>query len=193
MGKTNFLKALKGAYEAEVKRQDDQHDPEILKRATNEVFEALKKEIKENISEDISFTDIEYSDGYFFFATGSNTVIQFHIPECPGWLFGIWWNCKGDNIKGQLFAQYEANIDKFKPSASPLCQEIQVLWNETSGTSSTITAYEAAWMIQYIIKEPYLAFCRDYYFWDYNREYHTREEAKAAFDQWKKEEEEGES
>lgn len=32
MGKTNFLKALKGAYEAEVERQDEKHDPEILKR-----------------------------------------------------------------------------------------------------------------------------------------------------------------
>lgn len=187
MGKTNFLKALKGAYEAEVKRQDEKHDPEILKRATNEVFEALKKEIKE----DISFTDIEYSDGYFFFPMGSNTVVQFHIPECPGWLFGIWWRFESESIaKGELFAQYEANIDKFKPSASQLCQKIQVSWGKTSSTSFTTTVYEAAWMIQYIIKEPYLAFCRDYNYWDYNREYHSREEAKAVFDQWKKEEEE---
>lgn len=187
MGKTNFLKALKGAYEAEVKRQDEKHDPEILKRATNEVFEALKKEIKE----DISFTDIEYSDGYFFFAMGSNTVVQFHIPECPGWLFGIWWRFESESIaKGELFAQYEANIDKFKPSASQLCQKIQVSWGKTSGTSFATTVYEAAWMIRYIIKEPYLAFCRDYNYWDYNREYHTREEAKAVFDQWEKEEEE---
>ena len=38
--------------------------------------------------------------------------------------------------------------------------------------------------LAFIHKEPYLAFCRDQCCWDYNTEYHTREEAEEVFNRF---------
>ena len=40
-------------------------------------------------------------------------------------------------------------------------------------------------MIKFVREEPYLAFCRDYCGWNYNHQYHTREEAKEVYDKWR--------
>lgn len=86
------------------------------KRWTKEfIFETL---------EDNGFhpTDVKFLDGYFIFDHGKDLVIHFHIKELKGWLFGVWWNTKGEK-KFDLFAQYERDINKFKPSASALVRE----------------------------------------------------------------------
>ena len=84
-------------------------------------FEVFSKALKQD---GFHCADIEYLDGYFIFGMGTNSVVHFHIDECPGWKFGIWWDVPDDNVSelvhGQFFAQYEETINKFKPSYSQL-------------------------------------------------------------------------
>ena len=95
---------------------EDEPISEKLLELTRQLFEHLK-------SQNYTITTEQYGDGYFLFDYGPNTVVHFRLKETPGWLYGIWWcfrvNYKGDvNIVGEFFAQYENEIDKFKPSAS---------------------------------------------------------------------------
>lgn len=89
------------------------------------------------------------------------------IPEKPG----------VTQLGAQFFTQYEETIDKFKPSYS-------ITVNVTV-SEEYCDCYDAANLIKFIVNEPYLAFCRDYHVWDYNVEYHTREEAKAEYDKYR--------
>lgn len=75
-------------------------------------------------------TNVIYGDGYFIFPHGKDMVINFHIKEVKGWKFGIWWDING-NSGFDFFAQYEANIDKFKPTASTFVERDVCLedWN----------------------------------------------------------------
>ena len=74
--------------------------------------------------------DVEFLDGYFIFEHGKDTVVYFHIKELRGWKFGIWFQKDNEDIKFDFFAQYERDIDKFKPSASNL--ELEDLYECTS-------------------------------------------------------------
>lgn len=87
---------------------------EKLLKLTNQLFEHLKP---------YTIATEEYGNGYFLFNFGPNTVAHFRLKETPGWLYGIWWSLRINkegivNIIGEFFAQYESEIDKFKPSAS---------------------------------------------------------------------------
>lgn len=94
---------------------DDIASEKFLK-LTNQLFEHLK-------SQNYTITTEQYGDGYFIFDYGPNTVVHFRLKETPGWLYGVWWSFKVNkegiiSIVGEFFAQYEEEIDKFKPSAS---------------------------------------------------------------------------
>lgn len=65
--------------------------------------------------------DVQYGSSYFIFDHGKDMIVHFHIKECKGWKFGIWWNLGGDKTF-DFFTQYERDIDKFKPSASTLVE-----------------------------------------------------------------------
>ena len=151
------LEALKDFYEDSVKKADASGLSEVYKANT----EALFKELPYSIE------DIEYLDGYFLFGFGTNSVIHFHIKECPGWKFGIWW---GTDNTGEFFTQYEECIDKFKPSASMI---------STVFTLSDLS--EVISIINNIIEHPAKAFCYDVY---YDREI-TDEEATKKFEEYK--------
>lgn len=89
---------------------------EKLLELTHQLFEHLK-------SQNYTIATEQYGDGYFIFDYGPNTVIHFRLKETPGWLYGVWWSFKVNkegivSIVGEFFAQYEEEIDKFKPSAS---------------------------------------------------------------------------
>lgn len=157
-----------------------EHDTKGLADFYKQCAETYFEEMNQN---GFTPTDIEYLDGYFIFGTGTNTIVHFHVAECPGWLFGIWWNRpeegeKIEELKGELFAQFEENIDKFKPSASELVNHIYV------GPHGTSFEYSDLYFFTFIRDEPHLAFCRDYLYWDYNREYHTREEAEQEYNKY---------
>ena len=146
--------------------------------------------------------DLEYSDGYFIFGKGTNSVVSFHIEETPDWRYGIWWEVGGIDyshprkskkellekiekrqgyITGQFFCQYEPEIDKFKPSRSYFVDTMTITIFEAP---DEWTFHKEKEIINFIHNEPYLAWMRDYEGVDFNREYHSREEAKEEFDKY---------
>lgn len=173
---------MKDLYDKEIKRKDKLGYAETFKQCTETLFEEIRNYFDVD-SIDIHIEDVEYLDGYFIFGSGTNSVIHFHVKECPGWKFGIWWNLpekkkkkKDDrSITGTFFAQYEDTIDKFKPSASNISEKVTVCFD------GYCPNYRVSEAINFIKNEPYLAFCRDYFDWDYNVEYHSREEAEEEY------------
>ena len=185
--KKNPFEALAEFYNEQVKKQDEAGYADVLKKSTELFF----RDVNSYVDTPVHFENIEYLDGYFIFGHGSNSIIQFHIKECPEWLFGIWWMIPdGSNpdqkyINGDFFAQHEETIDKFKPSASEIsCCITARPYNDDE---SDCTCWKAAKYINFIRNEPYLAFCRHYHGWDYNEEYHTREEAETEYKEWRNE------
>lgn len=95
---------------------EDEPVSEKLLELTRQLFEHLK-------SQNYTIATEQYGDGYFIFDYGPNTVVHFRLKETPGWLYGVWWRVSVNkegviSIVGEFFAQYEEEIDKFKPSAS---------------------------------------------------------------------------
>lgn len=181
----NPFEAMAKFYEKCVKEQDKKGFADLYKKATDLLFERLKKET----SLDLHFEDIEYLDGYFIHGMGTNSVVHFHIKEAPGWLFGIWWSpiateetknkkkqeYKTDRLTCEFFFQYEEEIDKFKPSASMFGDSFDFVFAEGYCSSSWMNAYQD---LEFIIKEPYLAFYKEMHYTNFNHEYVSRESAK---------------
>ena len=186
----NAIESLVDMYKGQVEENDKRGYSETFKKCSELFFKEINEEycMKDN---PVNFEDIEYQDGYFIFGHGTNSVVHFHIKECPGWLFGIWWTIPEGNdksIDGNFFAQYEEDIDKFKPSASIIKADIYASpENDTENhIEEDCNCWNAAREINFIRNEPYLAFCRHYNFWDYNIEHHTRAEAKKVFMDYKR-------
>lgn len=184
------LSVISDMYNAEVEEHDKAGYADRLKEATEQFFKEVNETFDYNIwnVSPVHFSEIKYSDGYFVFGFGTNTVVHFHIDECPGWLFAIWWDIPDDSeelantIKGKFFTQYEETLDKFKPSRSEICCDISV---EFPIEYHSCDCYDACNAINFIRNEPALAFCRDYWGWDYNADYHTREEAELELRKYK--------
>ena len=192
---------MKNYWDKEIKKIDKKGYAPIYKEMTKQFFTKLKATIFElNVDrikgvDDLNIENVEYLDGYFLFAMGTNSVVHFKIKECPGWLFGIWWReptlvgkrPKTYEMKGQFFAQYEEIIDKFKPSASQILSELCAYKTKRSESCDWQLDYieEVSDIIRFIIKEPALAFCRDYCGWNYNTSFHDRRSAKKKFEDWK--------
>lgn len=184
--KKNPFEALAEIYENGVKRGDEAGYADIFKACTESFFSALNDDFWGDTKE-VHVEDVKYLDGYYIFGHGTNSVVHFHIKECPGWLFGIWWDIPESGkkyISGTFFTQFEETIDKFKPSASTFCENVHV--SISSAGKFVITPWSERRVIDYIIKEPHLAFCQEHFYWDYNREYHTREEAVAKYQEFRK-------
>lgn len=187
MEDNNPMQALFEMYDAQVAEHDKAGYAQKFKDCTDLFF----KDVGEHWHFEeapIHFTDVEYLDGYFLFGMGTNSVIHFHVAECPGWKFAIWWETPEDKddddiITGQFFTQYEETIDKFKPSRSDMC--IKIVMRLDVDEPYCEDYVDAANIINFIKNEPALAFCRDYWGWDYNAEYHTREEAQIEYDKYK--------
>lgn len=185
---SNSSYGLAEIYDAQVKKHDEVGYSERLKQATDLFFKHINEMFEWFDEPSVHFTDVEYLDGYFVFGRGTNTVVHFHVDECPGWIFAIWWDIPdggeelADAIHGQFFTQYEETLDKFKPSRSEICCDISVQFSEVH---KSCDCYKARNVIKFIQTEPALAFCRDYCGWDYNAEYHTREEAEQELNKYK--------
>lgn len=184
----NPFKGIVELYTEAVKEADSNGLAEVYKQATDLVFSSIKKQC----GFDITITDVEYLDGYFIFGRGTNSVVHFHIKETPGWKYGIWWTpvekkeeteeYYTDRLHCSIFTQYEDEIDKFKPSASMVCEEFTILLT----SPSTNIAWQFAMDIEFIHDEPYLAFYREMHYTDFNREYVSRAKAKAYFEKHNK-------
>ena len=181
----NPLKELVKMYTDQVKKADRIGYAKIFKKCTEVFFRCVNEDLEPSTELRFHFTDISFRDGYYIFGFGTNSVVHFHVAECPGWLFGIWWSTPDEDdvnkyITGEIFAQYEETLDKFKPSRSPFRETIRVSKGEKGEYTECFTLL-AEQIFEFIHKEPYLAFCRDFCFWDYNREFHSREEAAAKY------------
>lgn len=124
---------------------------------TNQLFEHLKSQQQEP---PYTITTEDYSNGYFVFDYGPNTVVHFRLKETPGWLYGIWWGLQIDaedkvSIVGKFFAQYENEIDKFKPSASYYVCDMEVIM--AADGSVCLDEGEVVSIINFIRDHPYRA------------------------------------
>ena len=132
---------------------EDEPVSEKLLELTRQLFEHLK-------SQNYTITTEQYGDGYFIFDYGPNTVVHFRLKETPGWLYGIWWSFKINkegiiNLVGEFFAQYEEEIDKFKPSASYYgCDMLSLV---TADGSICLEEGEVVSIIDFIRNHPYRA------------------------------------
>ena len=172
--------------------------------ATNMLFESIHTLAKEWEEHDFTPCDVTFGNGYFIFEFGENSVVHFHIKELPGWLFGIWWEPRTEEIKlkkkdcfkrqkvkgscvGTIFAQWEDEIDKFKPSRSVFKESITYV----DGKTDEWFAYNVLDMLLFMLKEPHISYFMDYTETDLNRQYVTREDAKKLYDEetsWREEE-----
>ena len=162
--KKNPLNGLAKFYEQSVAKTDKAGFADIFKQSTFELFERIKKEV----DIDLHFEDVNFGDGYFIFGYGTNSTVNFHIKEAPGWLGGIWWfpieteetkdkkkkEYVKDRINCVIFFQYEDEIDKFKPTASMFGGDYFDFYFEGNHTDSAFL--HACWDLKFIIKEPYL-------------------------------------
>lgn len=178
----NAFESLAEIYTEAVDKADGAGLSEVYKQATDRLFQELKNECG-----GLTITDVEYLDGYFIFGRGTNSIVHFHIDETPGWKYGIWWEPVEDKDTGKpytdrvhcsIFAQYEEEIDKFKPSASMVCEELTLYFQY----QSTSRLWAFADDIKFIRDEPYLAFYREMHYTDFNREYISREEARTYYE-----------
>lgn len=193
---SNPFNSIIELYTESVKKADAAGLSEVYKRATEVVFEGLK----ERFPFGLNIIDVEYLDGYFIFSRGTNSIVHFHIEETPGWKYGIWWSPVSKNTKEgekddknteyytdrvhcSIFAQYEEEIDKFKPSASTVCEEFTIDFNYPAVNRLWTFAGD----IEFIYKEPYLAFYREMHYTDFNREHVSRAKAKAYYERHFKE------
>ena len=186
----NPFKELVDIYNASVEKADRAGFAAVYKQATDIVFNNLKEELTQLYKLNITITDVEYLDGYCLFGMGTNSIVHFHIKETPGWKYGIWWSpvakqdyteenpiYENDRLRCNLFTQYEEEIDKFKPSASMIAEELTIHLDETLKDS----IWRFARDIKFIHDEPYLAFYREMHYSDFNREHISRAEAKSYF------------
>lgn len=192
-------------YNKSVKDRNKKGYADKFKLATENFFKAIELGFKRETKKKLTIQDVNYGDGYFLFGMGTNTVVHFRIKQIPGWLFAIWWDIPNkdklkkskkedskdwqlgkDYISGTWFTQYEANIDKFKPSRSEICEEFRIGLNP-KGIDEWSGDRDIVGNLVFMNEHPELAFCRDYCGWNLNQDYHTDEEAKVEFQQWKKE------
>jgi len=101
-----------------------------LKKYTEYLLSAISCEF-EMQNRSLTASDVDYRCGYFIFTFGKNSVVNFYFDELPGWKFGLWWNYPKstkdlNKVTGTLFAQWEDEINKFKPSQSDICFDICV-------------------------------------------------------------------
>ena len=185
---SNPLEPLVEAYQEMVKDQDDKGTAEKFKQASDMFFDRLRREdIYARRKAPVKFTpiDIEYGDGYFIIGTGTNSVVHFHLEETPGWKYGLWLSEIDQNdpkaqkpVKIEFFAQFEAEIDKFKPSASMISEECIV----RMGVVKSIEYTHIKTAIHFIQQHPALAWYRDIHWVDYNNEYVPESAAKRRYE-----------
>lgn len=99
----------------------------MLKHRTqikNCVFNILK-------NSGFTITNIKGLDGYFITNFGEKSVYHFNIKEIKNWKFGLWIvDTKDDSeidvYRISLFGDKVDWIDKFKPSATPITDTIEI-------------------------------------------------------------------
>ncbi len=113
--------------------------------------------------------DIEYGNGYFIFEMGDDSVAHFRVKGVmKHWKFGIWIQSEyldtPDEEKDKypmvsIFAQYDTQIDKFKPSRSELCVEYKASeWTEKN-LNNEYMFWELERMLKMMKRHPFMCYC----------------------------------
>ena len=180
--KKNVFEKLVDLYEKDLKEADEKGKSELYKKCFENFIDYLKIGFttKYGQKKPTKFTivDVEHLDGYFIFASGTNSVVHFHIKELPGWKFGLWFNTDDeykDTIFAKIFWQYEEYIDKFKPTASNYVFSISFTIKENEIICHSDYMLEKA--LKFMLDEPALTFCREIFYWT-EYEYHSRISAR---------------
>jgi len=177
----NPFKEINKMYDAQVEEYDKKNTAELYKSAFELFAETLT--IDEDWRKPAHVCDVEYLDGYFLFGTGTNSVVHFHVKECKGWKFGIWWEYdeekEPETLKGKVFCEYEKYVDKFKPSATTYSYDIRF---EVKDGKLTEPAEFCCWdggimsikrVCMFIHKCPYVAIEKSWSACNYNVEVQT--------------------
>lgn len=198
--KVGPLDGLVKFFEEEQAKIDARGFADIFKDATHGFFKIISSRLGED---NVNFTptDVSFGDGYFIFSMGTNSVVHFHVEEAPGWLFGLWWASQEDKtneteekvyyrdrIEFDFFAQYEDEIDKFKPTAS-MWAKSGIYWLEKEDNDWDLL--DCANIVKFIIEHPYLAWYRDMHYTNFNYEHIPEDFAEREYRRYvlKKEEE----
>jgi hypothetical protein len=101
-------------------------------------------------------------------------VTNFYLNKCRGWIFGLWIQPQASNngvleYEINFFADYENNIDKFKPSATFLCETITIKDEEDLKLEmpTQMFWYYVKDLISMIEKQPYIAYYMNVHFLKY--------------------------
>ena len=183
----NTLKKVHDFYLKTLEDEDAKGHSEIYKECFENLITYLSNGIEvykkgEKQFEHFNIINEEYQDGYFIFALGTNSVVEFDIEELPDRHFGLWFvDVDKDFITADVFWQYKKNIDKFKPSASTYCYRISFYVCD----KKFVSQHDFEYALLFTLNEPELAFCREYLGWNYNEGYHSRLSAKCEFYRYK--------
>lgn len=186
-------------FERQKKKLNKKGYPGIYKTLAQELFDLINRDLFEfpienqygkDICSSIEFYDIKYKDSY----DGDNSIVDFKVKECPDWKFRVCWEPKvGEDkkdkrllVEGKFFCCYELLEDKFNYYNSNMKCKLDCHQAKKGNLKDWIIySSDARAIIEFIIKEPYLAFCREYCRWDYNKQYHDRRSAQNKFEKWK--------
>lgn len=90
-----------------------------------EIFNSIFSEIENQSGKKIKTKN--FSNGYFLFEFGDNTVCNFTVKGAKNWLFGIWAiPQENDSINVSLFGEHEYYLDKFKPTQTKISQDCKI-------------------------------------------------------------------
>lgn len=186
-------------FERQKKKLNKKGYPEIYKNLTQKIFDLTNKDLFEfpienqygkDLYNSIEFYDVKYKSSY----EGDNSVVDFKVKECPDWKFRVCWEPKTNEnkkdkrlfVEGKFFCCYEPLEDKFNYYNSNIKCKLGGCQVEKGNLKDwAIYPDDVRGIIEFIIKEPYLAFCREYCGWDYNKQYHDRRSAQNKFKKWK--------
>ena len=125
--------------------------------------------------------------------------LRFRIEQRPEWMFCIEGLKKSVektyiDFNFRFWGQCWDVVDKFKYSWAKYRNEstLRIFTEEdTEFNCEEIISiggiYDICKIIDFIVKEPEMAFCRDYCGWDYNLELHTKRSAINQYNKWRKE------
>jgi hypothetical protein len=142
--------------------------------------------------------DISYGNGYFICDYGEDSVVHFRVKGVwKHWKFGMWifsdYLTKEENKDEypfiQIFAQYDTQIDKFKPSRSDLCVKYNASdWDEAKEDNG-LWFWELENMLDMMKRHPFMCyggFCGEYagytdrcFLWDFVK-YESKEHIQIA-------------
>lgn len=120
--------------------------------------------------------DVKYGNGYFIFDHGEDSVIHFRLKGVwKHWKFGMWVSSEvldmpEEERKGcalvEIFAQYDTQIDKFKPSRSSLCVSYKPYQWNGSDFREPYWFWELEAMLGMMKRHPFICYNMDEKYYD---------------------------